>query len=496
MSTKVLVVDDDELARRGLARSLRARLGEVEVLEAADGDDACSLLEQQSVDVVISDLRMPRMDGFELLSWMQRERPRTRVLLMTAYTADLDERELDVLSRVELLSKPIDVRVVESTLRRIVRGDPIGHIADVSLPSFLQLLQMERKTCLLEVELAGGKGLLAIHQGEVVDAYLAELEGDEAALLMCSAETRSIQISKVEGSTKTWPRKVTLPLNYLLMESARLRDEVSESSGLLRAEPLLEALGQHISRPAEPPLDAGVPQHISPRDSDVAFVRSAEAPRDLLGGAGVASGGTTSHSLPDLGSAKAPPPSSYFDLSFDSHMPDPSHRGEAVAAEELQTRPQAPSSDPGVHDGPGATPRFAQDAPVTAGPAPSQPDPAAREIFEEVVVHLAGSDVALAAFWSDPNHGRIVELRGCRADDLRGYCQALAGLPRPEDYPPGRRVQDLVMRTGPYLVMLAWLGATDAPQCIGVVGRAGQHSEALLRHLVNENRRRVDRRLN
>jgi CheY-like chemotaxis protein len=95
----ILVVDDDASVRRMLARMLQAE--NYTVVEAADGLDALDQCARQAVTAVVSDVRMPRMDGFELGRRIAAEWPAVQLLLITAYP-DTDAGELA--SRV--LTKP------------------------------------------------------------------------------------------------------------------------------------------------------------------------------------------------------------------------------------------------------------------------------------------------------------------------------------------------------------------------------------------------------
>lgn len=68
MGKRVLVVDDSSTMRKIVSRGLRqAGLDFDEILEAGDGQEALNLLENESVDIILSDINMPNMDGIEFL---------------------------------------------------------------------------------------------------------------------------------------------------------------------------------------------------------------------------------------------------------------------------------------------------------------------------------------------------------------------------------------------------------------------------------------------
>ena len=104
MTTRVLVVDDDDALRESLELFLASE--GFDVVAAADGPSALAQLERAAVDVVLCDLRMPGMDGLELLPQLLRLVPGLTVILMSAYGAR--ELAIEALKRgaYDYLAKP------------------------------------------------------------------------------------------------------------------------------------------------------------------------------------------------------------------------------------------------------------------------------------------------------------------------------------------------------------------------------------------------------
>ena len=81
---KVLLVDDEPLIRRLTARALAE--ADYEVIEAADGDEALELLRSGAqVDVIVSDVMMPRMSGLELAEYVRKDFPDIRMILISGF---------------------------------------------------------------------------------------------------------------------------------------------------------------------------------------------------------------------------------------------------------------------------------------------------------------------------------------------------------------------------------------------------------------------------
>lgn len=90
MSIRVLVVDDHPVVRAGLVGMLDGSPDLDVVGEAADGEEALARLRAAAVDVVLMDLRMPRLDGAGATERIRAEHPGVRVVILTTYDTDAD----------------------------------------------------------------------------------------------------------------------------------------------------------------------------------------------------------------------------------------------------------------------------------------------------------------------------------------------------------------------------------------------------------------------
>ncbi|MFO0687035.1 MAG: response regulator [Sandaracinus sp.] len=219
--TRLLIVDDDHNQLRLLARVISMRRRDLTVLTASHGLEAIEVLGSGPVDLVLTDLQMPEMNGFELLAWVLRHQPHVPVYLMTAFPAEAGGR-LSELGSIECFTKPLDVQALLERVSRVLAEGARGHVRNISLPSFLQLLEMERKTCTLTVESGGRSGFLYLESGELVDARTSELDGNEAA--MCILAWPDPAITILSGCVAR-QRTIGMPMSFLIMEALRLSDE-------------------------------------------------------------------------------------------------------------------------------------------------------------------------------------------------------------------------------------------------------------------------------
>ncbi len=123
----VLVVEDDEVLRESFQQLLSYLFAEVDA--AVDGQDALDQLAEKNYDIVLTDLRMPRMSGFQLLQEIRQQSPQQPIVVISAHEDEVLRREL-VVYKVHYLSKPV---ILEELLKVVI---PIG-----------QSLQFENQSC-------------------------------------------------------------------------------------------------------------------------------------------------------------------------------------------------------------------------------------------------------------------------------------------------------------------------------------------------------------
>jgi CheY-like chemotaxis protein len=90
-SLRVLIVDDEPTIRQ----MVKDMLSSYEVVEAADGEEALQMADEQALDLVITDIKMPKMDGFTLVTQLREQHPNLRVLGLSGYVEETDVREYD-----------------------------------------------------------------------------------------------------------------------------------------------------------------------------------------------------------------------------------------------------------------------------------------------------------------------------------------------------------------------------------------------------------------
>lgn len=121
-TTTILVVDDEEDICSSLETYLEGSMDDVEVLSKHSASEALSYLEAYPVDLIITDFRMPDLDGLEFLEKVRAVRPGTPRLMMTAYPdLDLAMEAINAEQVDAFLTKPLEPLELVQTVRRTLR---------------------------------------------------------------------------------------------------------------------------------------------------------------------------------------------------------------------------------------------------------------------------------------------------------------------------------------------------------------------------------------
>jgi DNA-binding response OmpR family regulator len=117
--SRILVVDDEPVILRGLADNLKRELHEV--LTAADGEMAYRLIKERKPDLVILDLMLPKLSGYEVCRQMRAEGMKTLVLMLTARGEETDRVVGLDLGADDYVTKPFSVRELLARVRALLR---------------------------------------------------------------------------------------------------------------------------------------------------------------------------------------------------------------------------------------------------------------------------------------------------------------------------------------------------------------------------------------
>jgi DNA-binding response OmpR family regulator len=116
---KVLLVDDEEEFVKALAERLKMR--DLRSDTVLDGEEALSFVEDQEPDVMVLDLKMPGIDGMEVLRQVRKVYPNIQVIILTGHGTEKHEEEAKRLGAFDYLEKPVNLDVLVKKMKAAYR---------------------------------------------------------------------------------------------------------------------------------------------------------------------------------------------------------------------------------------------------------------------------------------------------------------------------------------------------------------------------------------
>jgi CheY-like chemotaxis protein len=232
---KILILDDEQDILE-IYQEILARLPSQPEIHTADtGMRAIALLESEPFKLLLIDLRMPAMDGFQVLAIVRRRFPALRVVVMTGADDEQFRARAYAMGIDLYLEKPKTgkeiinfVDCIESMLERDDRAGFRG-VQSKTLVDIIQLECLTQSSIILRVQSAGGEGRFWIQKGDIIDAATGDLLGREAVLEMLRWKAGSFEILPSDAPR---PRTIFSSYENLLMETAQTLDESTSEEPL------------------------------------------------------------------------------------------------------------------------------------------------------------------------------------------------------------------------------------------------------------------------
>jgi CheY-like chemotaxis protein len=232
---RVLFVDDDQSLLEMIENlfSLWSK-GSWEVLVAPTTGKALALLQERPLDLIVIDLHMPVMDGFQFLKLVHRKYPNLPKAILTG-AVDTAYRELCLANGAELyLQKPSAIDQMESVfsmLNEIVdvqtQDGFRGVLRRVGLQEVLQLECLGTKSSVLEITTQGTKGRIFIKDGNIIHAHIGQSKGEDAFNRLLAFDTGEFTLKPYSDPGE---ESIQCQWEMLIMEAARVRDEIQEKA--------------------------------------------------------------------------------------------------------------------------------------------------------------------------------------------------------------------------------------------------------------------------
>ena len=218
----ILITDDEKSFLVSLKEGLGGEKGAYQILTAEHGEQAIEQMESEHVDLLITDLRMPVMDGYELLAWVSTHRPELPVIVMTAFGDSELEARLEQYNTFRCLEKPLDFAMLREIVKTALADSTVSNIHGVSLSTFLQLMSFEKKNCTLIIRSEQRMGNLYLKNGELINADYEDTDGMAAATEILGWDNTEIEMDHV---CKRDDVLISAGIESILLEVHQLKEE-------------------------------------------------------------------------------------------------------------------------------------------------------------------------------------------------------------------------------------------------------------------------------
>jgi len=225
--SRVLLLAEDDRATQNLFQVGLRKLSGYEVITVNNGIEALDVLKKRPVHVLVTDLHMPVMDGFELISVVYERYPHVPILVMTGLVETNYKTTPTSLGTLRILPKPVRLSVLIEQIKEAGEHKPDGIIQGLNLSSLLQLMAWEHKSCTVVVGSEHGIGMLYMQEGQLIQASFKELEGLEAAYKILEWKQSHVEFTDICRANKT----INIPLAELLINAAMHKNSTKDAPG-------------------------------------------------------------------------------------------------------------------------------------------------------------------------------------------------------------------------------------------------------------------------
>ncbi|MCL5097225.1 MAG: response regulator [Candidatus Omnitrophica bacterium] len=225
---KILLLDDDPDVLELYAELLSRLPSQPEIRRASSGGSAIAMLAAEPFSLLLCDVKMPNMDGLQVLATVRRRFPNLRTAVLTVLTNEQIRMRAYAMGLDLYLEKPRtapEIRIfldcVESLLGQELR-ESFHQVQSKNLLDMIQLECLSQGSQVLKVHCGNQSGSIWLQNGEIIDAAIADLKGKNAFQRIVSWKTSTFEILPDEPSH---PRAIFDSYQALLQESVRELEE-------------------------------------------------------------------------------------------------------------------------------------------------------------------------------------------------------------------------------------------------------------------------------
>ena len=243
---KLLILDDEQDILDVYQQLLAGLSSAPEVLAATAGARALALLESEPFSLLVTDLKMPNMDGFQVLAIVRRRFPSLRIVVLTGTMEPQFRARAYALGIDLFVEKPksqketqLFLDCVESLLERDIQQTGFRGIQHKALVDILQMECLTRSSVVLKITSGGLTGQIWLRDGDIIDAVTGDWTAESAFREILSWKVGNFELLPADPGR---PRTMLSSAQGLLLDTAQMIDEAN-------AEPAADAESEPQSLP-------------------------------------------------------------------------------------------------------------------------------------------------------------------------------------------------------------------------------------------------------
>jgi CheY-like chemotaxis protein len=221
----ILIVEPDPMQREMLSSLLA--LGHHTVYNAANGDETIALVEHYKIDLVITELDVPGLDGFDLIGRLREFTPLIPVIALTACVSDVGDAA-HRLGASAFFEKPLDADRLLIEVDRLLGLHQVRPIYNINVGGVLQMFSGQPDDCCLVILGESRKGKCYFQKGQLVHAEAPPLAGEDAVYEILRWQLHFFSPQPIRYEVF---RTVHQSLMSLLMDAAVKNDENAVGGG-------------------------------------------------------------------------------------------------------------------------------------------------------------------------------------------------------------------------------------------------------------------------
>ncbi|MDY0362635.1 MAG: response regulator [Desulforegulaceae bacterium] len=216
----ILIIDDDEEDLSLISSALNHKKG-IEAVTAENLNIAQNLLKVLRINLIVINSMLAKADNFNFLKKIKKTYPDINIAVTTWYESESLKKSLQPLGIEKFFEKPLNFDNLSQIITDEFYSGPKGIIDGISISTFLQMIEMEEKTCTLKITQDNKNGTMFFKKGSLIDASFENKNGTQAAYAIINWERAEIEI---ENYCHKNENTINTNLMSILMEAAKIKD--------------------------------------------------------------------------------------------------------------------------------------------------------------------------------------------------------------------------------------------------------------------------------